>query len=165
MAERFHLVVARCTAAIADIEDDLMLQLTASGFEVTEVEDEVAAAAQAEAEEKAARAASRKAEVRVNRFFKPQGDRQIGCLPWFALSTCEDMSAWLNAVLPAVLCCGVVQAGKGGGTWRYWWQIFTILCEACAVIGLCMGAWRLKDKLDITGGAGGMRFRHKPKFN
>ena len=50
--------------AIADIEDDLMLQLTANGFEITEVEDEAAAATQAEAEEKASRAAARRATVR-----------------------------------------------------------------------------------------------------
>ena len=31
------------TTAIADIEDDLMLQLTASGFEVKQVDDEAAA--------------------------------------------------------------------------------------------------------------------------
>ena len=115
MAERFHLVVARCTAAIADIEDDLMLQLTASGFEVTEVEDEVAAAAQAEAEEKAARAASRKAEVRVNCWL--QATRRLsglaGCLAWLALSACEDMSAWLNAVLSVVLCSAAVSCRRG----------------------------------------------------
>ena len=93
---------------------------------------------------------------------------RLGWLPCLACVVCLRRYVCLAqrcALCCVVLCCGVVQAGKGGGTWRYWWQIFTILCEACAVIGLCMGAWRLKDKLDITGGAGGMRFRHKPKFN
>lgn len=52
------------TTAIADIEDDLMLQLTASGFEVNQVDDEAAAAEQAQVEEKARRAAARKATVR-----------------------------------------------------------------------------------------------------
>lgn len=59
--DAYPLVVA---VAIADIEDDLTLQLTASGFEVTQVDDEAAAAAQAEAEDKARRAAARKAAVR-----------------------------------------------------------------------------------------------------
>ncbi len=59
-----HRSVTLVDTAIADIEDDLMLQLTASGFQVKQVDDEAAAAAQAEIEEKARRATARKAVVR-----------------------------------------------------------------------------------------------------
>ena len=58
--------IADGPVAIAHIEDDLMLQLTASGFEVKPVEqggDEEEAVKEAEAEMKAQRAAARKAEA------------------------------------------------------------------------------------------------------
>jgi hypothetical protein len=116
MAERFHLVVARCTAAIADIEDDLMLQLTASGFEVTEVEDEVAAAAQAEAEEKAARAASRKAEVRVNRWL--QATRRPS--DWLPSLVCVIyLRRYVCRAQRCAPCCALLRCHAGGeGRWH-----------------------------------------------
>ena len=58
-----------------------MLQLTANGFEITEVEDEAAAAAQVEAEEKASRAAARRATVRPRTHIQhnPLNFRFDGC--------------------------------------------------------------------------------------
>ena len=69
----------RVDAAIADIEDDLMLQLTASGFEVTQVDDEVAAVEQAQIEEKARRAAARKSAVRSDLLARPPPQCSFVC--------------------------------------------------------------------------------------
>ena len=134
--------IADGPVTIADIEDDLMLQLTASGFEVKPVEmggDEEEAVKEAETEMKAQRAAARKAEA---------GSGEISYPPVLVFSQTETS--------------GSLAFVGAGGSWRSWlkkWLV--ILSEALALVGMCGGVWLLKERM--AGGSG--NFRNKPKFN
>lgn len=119
-----------------------MLQLTASGFEVKEVDDETAAAARADVEEKARRVTARKAAVRSH----APSPHILHMLSPFVCVFCDLCDAMVRSVRRAT----VEAVGDTGGRLctiserRVWVSVYAF------VLGMSRTGWSFRVALQVA---------------